>query len=134
MRNLRFRVAAVWFLVLTCQLPAETPSSKAVEETSEKLGFRLSQIAQKTIGLATEPVTSSGDHMFRNESLVRFQDKVGVYRLRDGWFKLVEGTIILKKAGQKVFRCSEIGPGDGLVIQGTALLRVADMEAFAGGE
>lgn len=86
----------------------------AVTAADEHDGIKLSDKAQKAIGLKTETFIS-GDVM--KSALVFHQDKVSVYRFKDGWFKLISVT--------------ELKSGDQIVVSGAALLRVAELDAFS---
>ena len=112
----------------------ETPVNKAVLKTSKDLGFSLSDIARKTIGITTTPIESVGSHLVADAGMVRHLDKIGVYRLRDGWFKLLDVKILQQTPAGFVVSTSDLTKGDELVVQGVALLRVAEMEAFSDGE
>src|SRR5690349_2921574 len=58
----------------------------AVLEADPDQGFRLSEKAMKALGVELEPLSDA----LPLESVVRFKDESGVYRWREGWFKLVE--------------------------------------------
>lgn len=88
--------------------------NNAVTAADEHDGIKLSNKAQKAIGLKTE-IFTGGDII--KSALVFHQDKVSVYRFKDGWFKLISVT--------------ELKNGDQLVVLGTALLRVAELDAFS---
>lgn len=86
----------------------------AVTAADEHDGIKLSDKAQNAIGLKTETFTG-GDVM--KSALVFHQDKVSVYRFKDGWFKMIPVT--------------DLKAGDQVVVSGTALLRVAELDAFS---
>lgn len=86
----------------------------AVTAADEHDGIKLSDKAQNAISLKTETFIG-GDVM--KSALVFHQDKVSVYRFKDGWFKLIPVT--------------ELKAGDQVVVSGTALLRVAELDAFS---
>ena len=100
----------------------------AVQEASLKDGFKLSEKAKEVIGVK---VKSLGARPFNvpTSALVFHGDKVGVYRFRDGWFKLIE----VQRSGSSV-SSSELRENDQIAIQGVALLRVSEMDAFGGEE
>lgn len=113
---------------------AEERSGKAVYETSLEKGMRLSEKALKNIEVATTSVSGGTDITLTGEPLVYFQDNVGVYRLRDGWFKLVKVQVVRKAKDLATLRSAELKAGDGVAIKGAGLLRVSEMDAFGGGE
>lgn len=86
----------------------------AVTAADEHDGIKLSDKAKKVIGLNTE-IFGGGDVM--KSALVFHQDHVSVYRFKDDWFKLIP--------------VAELKVGDQVVVSGTALLRVAELDAFS---
>ncbi len=96
---------------------------KAILETSATGEFRLSDKAIRTIGLVMQPIQSASETI-PESALVHSLDKMGVYRFRKGWFKFIPLET----------RSAELASGDQIVVQGVALLRVAEMDAFGGEE
>jgi hypothetical protein len=87
------------------------------------------------LGLSGLKISSQGVHTVPARSLVYFQDEVGVYRLRNGWYKLVEIPAPEKKlsgAELVTIRTEELQPGDQVIQTGVPLLRVAELEAWGG--
>lgn len=117
-------------------------SAKAVLEISKEKGFRLSESALKTIHVATRAIDSGPVHSVEKRAIVYSRDHVGVYRLREGWFKLIEVEILSHEAGTSSssavsnsilkVRSKELEAGDQIAFQGVPLLRVAEMDAFSG--
>ena len=113
---------------------AELRSGKAVYETSNEKGMKLTERALKNIEVKTTKATGSTQHSLSKESLVYFQDEIGVYRLRENWFKLVKIQVIKKGLSEVTIRSSELQNGDEIAIHGADLLRVSEMDAFGSGE
>ena len=111
---------------------AEEKQMPAVQETSPERGFRLSKKAVETLELKSAGITTSKTVKIPTSALVYFQDKVGVYRLRDRWYKLIPGTLSEKSQKSSIFQSSDLTAGDQIVTEGVGLLRVADMDAFGG--
>lgn len=113
-------------------IKAEENLKKAVSETSPTLGFRISEVALKNLGVAMFKIPSPSSVYIPASSFVYFQDNVGIYRVRDGWFKL----IVLKSVNPKGITLRVDGgdfrPNDLIVLKGAALLRVTEMDAFGG--
>lgn len=105
---------------------------KAITAASKRVGIKLSEKAIQALEIRWQPVQSTTTHQIPVQSLVMFQSEVGVYRLRDGWFKLAEGKIISRSELSVTFQSGEIRPGDQLVISGVPLLRVTELEAWGG--
>lgn len=105
----------------------------AVQGANLKDGIRLTEKAKEVIGIKTEKL-SAGSFSAPKSALVYFGDKVGVYRFRDGWFKLIEIRVVSKKEESVSLTSTELKDGDQIVITGVALLRVSEMDAFGGEE
>ena len=102
---------------------------KAVYETSE-LGMKLTEKALVNIEVKTVRVGERSQLNCAREALVFYQDQIGVYRLREGWFKLVQVTVIKKNNLEAIIRSGELRSTDDLVVHGADLLRVSEMDAF----
>ncbi len=108
---------------------------KAVPETSKTDGFRLSEKATRTISLVTKPIVSAPEFTIPVRALVHSLDLLGIYRLRNGWYKLVPIEVVRKKESELTVRSHEIkADTDRVVTNGIELLRATEMEAFGGGE
>jgi hypothetical protein len=107
---------------------------KAVLESSQEKGLRLSEKALQTLEVASIPSSTKSIHGVLNDSLVHFQDQVGIYRLRDGWYKLIPVKVLESGAARSSVASDELRPGDRVVTHGTALLRVTEMAAFDSGD
>ena len=109
---------------------------KAVLQISQTDGFKLSSKGANTIGLKSKVINSAPDFLIPDTALVHSLDKLAIYRLRNGWYKLVPIVIIKKLSNSELMVHSlEINTQvDQVVIQGTGLLRATEMEAFGGGD
>ena len=101
---------------------------KAVVAANEKEGFKLSEKAQKSLKLAFAQVNHQTITV-PSSSLVKFQDFLGVYRLRDGWFRLVEVEPTIR-GDQAIFSSKDLIPGDQMIVQNSGLLRVVELDIF----
>ncbi len=104
----------------------------AVQEANLKDGFRLSDKAKEVIGVKTKKL-GTRPFSISQSSIVHYGDKAGVYRYRDGWFKLIEVQIQNKSQAVEI-SSSELRDNDEVAVQGVALLRVSEMDAFGGEE
>ncbi len=102
-------------------------AEQAIVEKSSERGFRLSDPAQKRLGIRTRVIESEGEFQASPEALVHYGDQVGVYLLRGGWFKLVQVKWTKEASGLVVVRSPELRQGDALVIGGAPFLRVTDL-------
>lgn len=106
---------------------------KAITAGNKKDGIQLSAKAVQTLKLAHAPVQSSGGNFkVPFKSAVFFQDEVGVYRFKDGWYKLIEVELVSKNSTEVVVKTSELKSGDQIVTSGVPLLRAAELEAWGG--
>ena len=71
---------------------------KAIEEANPDKGFRLSSKALKTIAPKILKITSVERTNLPKSAIVTFGADRGIYRVRDGFIKLVDIKIIEKKA------------------------------------
>lgn len=112
--------------------PSNFGAGKGVIDANEKDGIKLSPKAVEKLGLKTEKIASSHLHTLPLGSLIYFQEEVGVYRLRSGFFKLIEGKVVKKKSGMVTLEASGLVAGDQVVTQGAALLRLTDLNIWSG--
>ncbi len=142
---MKIQILIISFLVLISNFPAayseetgeEEASSgigpgKAVTETSKTLGLKLSEKAIQTLSLHTSAIQSQNTHRLPSKAIVYFQDEAGIYREKDGWYKLIEVEIVSRAGVETTIKSSDLKPGDHLVIDGVPLLRVAELNAFGG--
>ncbi|MBK7546272.1 MAG: hypothetical protein IPI56_11110 [Elusimicrobia bacterium] len=106
----------------------------AVTATDAEKGLQLSDEAVKTLEIKTQAAPE--EFTLPKSAIVTFKDETGVYRLRDGWYKLIEGEarpqgVLVRFIPQ---RKKDLRPGDTIVVEGAPLLRVAELDAFSTGE
>lgn len=108
----------------------------AVTEADHDQGFKLSEKAVKTLGLEWKPVQNAAALTVPSSSLVFSKDEAGVYRVRDGWIKLIEGEVeITGKSARFISQeKSAFRSGDQIVTAGVPLLRVTELDTFSGSE
>ena len=136
--NRVIKVLPLFLFILTGGLTARAEEAsnleKGVLEAVPEKGIRLSEKAIATLEIKTTSLNGNSDHKVPTGALVFYQDNVGVYRLRGGWYKLIPITLENKSSQSSMIRSMELKSGDQIVVQGVALLRVADMDAFGGEE
>jgi len=99
---------------------------KAVEEVDEVKGLKLSKEAIKTLKLKLLNV--DGDEFtIEKTTLVTSRESKGVYRFRGGFFKLLPVETIKEVNGKYLVKVKGVDFGDQIVINGTGLLRIADV-------
>lgn len=106
----------------------------AVTAADPQKGLQLSPEALRTLKIESVPMPTNG--VLPKSAIVTFKDEVGVYRLRDGWFKLVEGSAKNRNNGMLFVphRSSDLRSSDSVIIHGAPLLRVAELDAFSTGD
>ena len=129
------------FLLLVCvfsvraeEMSGTPDSGKGVLEASLEKGIRLSEKAAATLEIKSVPLNGNSSHKIPTAALVYSHGQVGAYLLRDGWYKLVPVRIDNRSAKDVVIQSTDLKPKDHIVVEGVALLRVAEMDAFGGGE
>lgn len=99
---------------------------KAIEVVDEKNGFKLSSEALKTLKLKLQNV--DGDEFLIDKStLVVSKELKGLYRFRAGFFKFHPVELKKEVNGKYLVKVPGVEFGDQIVINGTGLLRVADV-------
>lgn len=112
---------------------ARVGPGKAITAASKKDGIKLSDKAIQTLGLRYQQIKSEGAHKLPAKAVVYFQGEMGVYRLRNGFFKLIEEIALTSKTSTEVtVKTAQIKSGDQVVIDGVPLLRAAELEAWGG--
>ena len=115
-------------------ISSDVGPERAVTAADPKRGIQLAEKAIQALQLKTRLI--SGDTFdLPREAIVASREETGVYRLRDGWFRLIHGDI--SGTGITVRfqpeHAADLRAGDAVVIEGAGLLRVADVAAFEGG-
>jgi hypothetical protein len=140
-------ILLIFCLSLTLTLRAETGHSDHEEEASSNVGhgnavtaadkhvgLQLSPEALKTLGIKTQLLPAASG--LPKSAIVAFKDETGVYRLREGWYKLIEGHV--QPQGNRVrftpHDNHDFRPGDHVVVEGVPLLRVTELDAFSSGD
>lgn len=113
---------------------ARTGPAKAVLEATAERGMKLSDKALKRLGVQTVRLAGTGPYRISTKALVSSKEEVGVYRLRDGWYKHVDVEVSGKERGSAVIQAKDLRPGDQVAVAGAALLRVAELDVLGGEE
>lgn len=122
------------------ELPAEMSGKagpgQAVEAADPVLGFKLSDLAARTIGLSFVPVRQSGSVLLPREAIVHSKDEIGVYRFRDGWLKLIPGRIT-NDGDRRQFtslKSGDLRSEDQVAVSAVPIVRVTDIYVFSAQE
>ncbi|MBX3022770.1 MAG: efflux RND transporter periplasmic adaptor subunit [Bdellovibrionales bacterium] len=101
---------------------------KAVIAADKDKGIKLSEKALKTLDLAFVQVQNPHLSVPRS-AMVYFQDFSAIYRLRDGWFRMVEVEPSIN-GEQATFSSKDLKQGDQVVVRNGSLLRVVELDVF----
>lgn len=107
---------------------------KAITNANKSDGFKLSEIAVKKLEIKTFKILSKDFIKVPTTSLVFFQSEVGIYRVRSGWYRLIPIKILNKGTSETTIASSEIKNEDEVVIHGSDLLRLADLNLWSSDE
>ena len=113
---------------------ARTGPTKAVLEASAERGLKLSEKAVKRLGIRTTRLAESGQYRVSIKALVYSQEEVGIYLLRDGWYKHVDVEVAGRERDFAVIQAKGLKAGDQIVVAGAPLLRVAELDVLGGEE
>lgn len=102
---------------------------KAVIEATEKDGLKLSEKALKNLDLEYITTSNVSTLAVPVAALVHFQDFSSVYRVRSGWFKMVEIEPVIQGSTAH-FSSKDILPGDRIVTKNSGFIRVIDLDVF----
>lgn len=95
-------------------------------------GMKVSAKAAASMKLKTAPLSGAGSFRVPIQSLVTFQDDVGVYRVRGGWIKMAHVEVVERTKKDALLRSKDLKAGDQIVISGAAGLRVAELDLTSG--
>lgn len=145
-----FKLFAIFYLAIALISFADEPKTKndvsaeerpngigpdkAITNANKADGFKLSTIAFKKLEIKTSKIQSKNSIKVPSSSLVFFQSDVGIYRARSGWFKLIPIKILNKSNGEVTITSSEIKNEDEVVVNGSDLLRLADLNLWSSDE
>lgn len=95
-------------------------------------GMKLSAKAAESMGFRSTEVSGRDSFRVPIQSLVYFQDDVGVYRLRGGWIKMAHVEVMEKTKKDALLRSRDLKQGDHVVVAGAAALRVVELDLTSG--
>lgn len=99
---------------------------KAILEVSEAKGFKLSKEAFHALNVKFMDIEQDSIKI-RKDVLVSYQNKTGVYRYRNEFFKFIPVTIKEQKQGQYFVQSPALQSGDKVVTSPVGLIRITDV-------
>ncbi len=114
--------------------PAVGPE-KGITAADEHDGIKLSAEAIKNFGLQTQKLKSDpSEWEIPSNAILVSGEEVNIYRLREGFYKRIDFTVVSKSAGKLKIKSKELKGGDAIVLNGLGFLRAAELSAFSSGE
>lgn len=114
------------------------PGKAILEVKNEGQYFKLSPVAEKAIGLKSQlPIATDEEHHFKvpQSSIVEYQEYIGIYRKKAGWYELVDVKIIKTTDSESLIYSKNLKSDDQIIFTRVGLLRIAHLEASGqGGE
>lgn len=106
--------------------------NKGITIFNEADGFKLSPEAIKNFELRTVKLRNVEPWSIPVSAVLNSGEEINVYRLRNGFYKRIDFSIVSKGDKELKIRTSELKPGDEVVTQGVAFLRTAEVVAIGG--
>ncbi|RYZ93091.1 MAG: hypothetical protein EOP06_02170 [Proteobacteria bacterium] len=105
---------------------------KAIEAFDKEQGFKLSEKAQKNLGVEFMKVHGSGPWKIPKDALVKLKQSTGIYRLYDGFISMVL-VKVSREAGADIYITSaDLEDGDEVAFRGATFLRMTDADLNTG--
>lgn len=101
-------------------------SGRAILEVSEAEGFRLSKEAFQVLDIKFKDAEQDRIQI-KKDVLVSYQNKMGVYRYRNEFFKFIPVTIKEQKQDQYLVQSPSLQSGDKVVTSPVGLIRITDV-------
>lgn len=108
---------------------------KAVLEASPEKGIKLSDKAKTTLGVQTQRI--SKNLSVPHAALIFERNEIGIYVKHGDFYKYLEVEVKNTTSPQSTIESPKVKEGDDVVIEGAALLRLAEINVFssnAGGD
>lgn len=101
---------------------------KGVSSFDKEKGFTLSEEAKKNFSIQVKVLEGSGPWSVPDSALLFSGNEKNIYRVRDGFFKRIDITIVKKDKKTLTIKSNEIKVGDAIVIQGVGFIRIAEVD------
>lgn len=104
---------------------------KGILEANEDAGFKLSPEATKNFKLKLQTY-NGGQITLPLDSILQTTEEKNIYRVREGFIKRIDITVVLKTKTELTFTSAALKAGDQIVVNGLGFLRMAELAAFGG--
>lgn len=105
---------------------------KGIVSASEDEGIQISPQAEKNFEIQRVKVPSQIQFDLPKSAVVTAGTEVNLYRYREGHYKRIDFDLVAKSNGKVTVKSKDLKVGDEVVVQGTGLLRIAEIAAFGG--
>lgn len=105
---------------------------KGITIFSDADGFKLSPEAIKNFELRTVKLKHVEPWSVPNSAVLYSGEEINIYRLRNGFYKRIDFSIVSKSDRDLQIKTPELKSGDEVVTQGVAFLRTAEIVATGG--
>ena len=112
--------------------PSSTGENFAVRSASKEQGIKLSTKAKEAIKIKTTALGK--DFTVPDSAIIHERDEIGVYVKRGDWFRYLEVDSDNSYSSTVKIESKKLKIGDQIVVSGLALLRLAEINAWSGGE
>ncbi len=107
---------------------AQVGDAYAVVAYDELKGFRLGMAATRRMNIKTQTLQRGEVLLAAKDVVVWVQGKPSVFRMRDGWIERIPIDSHVQEKLKLNIPNDFLQPGDRIIVNGTSLLRVIDME------
>lgn len=105
---------------------------KGIVSASEEEGIQISPQAEKNFEIQKVKVPNQLQFELPKSAIVTAGTEVNLYRYREGHYKRIDFDLVAKSNGKVTVKSKDLRAGDEVVVQGTGLLRIAEIAAFGG--
>lgn len=132
MKTLLFLISLFWvFVANSHEEPEGAPNvgaAKGVTEFNKQLGFKISDKAEKRLGIKFRKLQYGGPWSIEPESIVHLRNETGVYRRSNGWISYVVVKTDPKQKSMRSITSKHLHAGDEVAVHGAVFLRMIDSD------
>lgn len=111
---------------------SQVGADKGILEANEKDGIKLSPEAEKNFEILKSKVINASSIELPKSAIVTAGTEINLFRLRNGFYKRVDFSLISKSTNSIVVKSAELAAGDEIVTAGMNFIRLAELAAFGG--
>ncbi len=107
-------------------------ADKGILEASKEKGFKISPEAYKNFEIKTIKLENTGPWILPLKARMLSQEEVNLYRLREGFIKRIDFSLVSKAGSNMNILSKELKSGDEVIIHGIGFVRIAELAAYGG--